>query len=163
MAKRPRKSWSQLTPGYRSRITRAVSRKTGLSDKQIRERYNRGTLGSLSQARGHAATPEHPYQAQRNPLRYREYIAKNQPQSIIGGSPADKRLRTLEHIERLLGDYFKFSTRHVIDSVNKMTDSELEWTLNADVWDIRGRAAVQVPGHESWLADSGQRNQWFYH
>jgi hypothetical protein len=165
VAKQPAKTWSQLTPGYRQRIARAVSSQTGLSQKQIRERYNRGTLGSLSAARGHAKTPERPTRARRNPQRYTEYLAKRQ--NITGGSPTppvfSKRLRAVDHIELLLGDYHKFRLANVIQSVNRMTDSELDWTLNADTEDIRHRASAQVPGHDPWLADAGTRNPWFYH
>ena len=164
MAKRPAKLWSQLSPSYRKRVSRAVSKQTGLTDKQIRERYNRGTLGNVAAARGHAKTPERPAQAARNPVRYSEYLAKRR--NITGGGPSPqtpKRLRALDHITELLQDYHKFKLRSVIQSVNKMTDSELEWTINADREDLRHRAQAQVPGHESWLADQGTRNPWFYH
>jgi len=69
------KKWSNLTPAYRNRVSKSFP---SLSKRQVRERYNRGTLGPLQAARGHARTPERPERAQRHPEIYREYIEKRQ-------------------------------------------------------------------------------------
>lgn len=61
-----RKAWNDLTATYRSRLETS-----GIT----RHAYESGA--ALSQARGHAATPERPTDAIKNPERYRTYLDKN--------------------------------------------------------------------------------------
>lgn len=61
-----RKGWGALTPAYQQRLGRA-----GISQRD----YEAGA--SLSRARGHSVTPEHPGRATRNPAKYKEYIARH--------------------------------------------------------------------------------------
>ncbi|MGI8309036.1 hypothetical protein [Saccharopolyspora hattusasensis] len=63
---RQRKSWNSLSDAYRRRLERG-----GIS----RQAYESGA--SLSKARGHAATPERPADARRNPGRYADYLARH--------------------------------------------------------------------------------------
>lgn len=59
------RDWDALSDNYRGRLERG-----GIG----REAYLGGA--SLSAARGHRATPEHPRQAERNPAEFRDYIFK---------------------------------------------------------------------------------------
>jgi hypothetical protein len=56
----PRKSWEQLSPGTRRRYLSYFQRQYGYDEQTVALEYNRGTLGPLSAARGHAQTPERP-------------------------------------------------------------------------------------------------------
>ena len=59
------RNWEALSPAYRSRLERG-----GIS----RSAYEAGA--SVSAARGHAATPERPERAARNPERYAGYVER---------------------------------------------------------------------------------------
>lgn len=59
MAK-PRKTFAQLAESTRNRKTRWYAKHQGLTGKQVELRYNAGTLGPQTAARGHAHTPEKP-------------------------------------------------------------------------------------------------------
>jgi len=99
--KRPRKPFSKLAPKTQERKLKHF-RKLGLSDSQIRGRYNAGTLGPQSAARGHRATPEHPGDERRNQERYAKYGEKR---SVL-------EAQVIEVKKALFGDIYKFrSTR----------------------------------------------------
>lgn len=61
-----RKGWSSLSPDYQRRLGRA-----GISQRD----YESGA--TLSKARGHSVTPEHPIRATRNPAKYKAYIERH--------------------------------------------------------------------------------------
>jgi len=65
--------WDLLRPTYRARLERK-----GIT----RQAYVSGA--NLSAARGHAATPEKPHLAQRNPQRYAAYIARKTNPTVEG-------------------------------------------------------------------------------
>jgi hypothetical protein len=157
-----RKTWGQLSPAYRTRLARAFG-KDGLSRKQTRERYNRGTLGPVTGARGHSQTPERPSRAERNPQKYQEYIARREPQQIAQPeSKISKRVQALRHIRTKLGNFYKYNDKVVVANVNLMSSSELDWTIGATTEQLRSRASIQHAGQVPWWT-SGETNHWWYH
>lgn len=60
------KSWDNLSQNYRDRLSRAGITKSG---------YESGSQ-SVTGARGHAKTPEHPQDVYKNKEKYRDYIEK---------------------------------------------------------------------------------------
>jgi len=60
MPRPPRKPWEQLSSGTRRRYLSYFQRQSGYDEQTVALEYNRGTLGPLSAARGHAQTPERP-------------------------------------------------------------------------------------------------------
>lgn len=87
---RPRKAWQALSDTYRRRLTNA-----GITPKQ----YSEGK--SLSAARGHAKTPEHPERATRNPAKFPEYLSKR----------SDEMRQLIARKERVFGDRIKYRAR----------------------------------------------------
>jgi hypothetical protein len=154
-----RKTWGQLSPAYRDRLARAFQRQ-GISRETVRAKYNRGTLGPVTSARGHAKTPERPERASRNPQKYREYINKR---TIIDRGPLNKRALALQHIRTKIAHYYKYNDSTVVANVNAMSGSELDWTLRADTESIRARASIQHAGYAPWWTDPDKSNPWFYH
>lgn len=89
-----RKGWAQLRPDYRERLEKA-----GIT----RQDYESGE--SLSKARGHKDTPEHPRQY--DPQQYPQYHAERQrlerdldrrKQQLFGQSPRWNARRSMENI-----------------------------------------------------------------
>jgi len=167
--KQPRQKWSELKPGTRKRKL-GYYRKQGLSDRQIAARYNAGTLGRQTVARGHLNTPEKGMaEALRHPAKYHDYIAKrNQPP--VTGSPEDEayalnqaRDRAYKNTFDRLHEYIYFNADTVWANVyggetlesgkaNGMSLSQAEWTAGADTEEIRSMAEDQY-----------KKNPWFYH
>jgi len=94
-----RRSWDSLSADYRARLTR-----NGVTPGD----YSSGV--SLSHARGHAKTPEHPVRAQRNPQRYPEYVAKRKPSYGLPKPIIRQQLeqQIMDRKRRLWGGVFKF-------------------------------------------------------
>lgn len=158
MAK-PRKLWSALTKSTQTRKL-AFYRKRGLSDSSIRSRYNAGTLGPQTAARGHAKTPERPERANRNPGKYQDYLAKHRPPER-GGPTISRRDRAYGNIVAKIGDYIKFDPKAVRKRVYQMmTDAEIEWTIAASEDMIVGRAAVN---YGLRLFGTYSQSPWWYH
>jgi hypothetical protein len=91
------RDWGRLSEGTQERYLRH-----GIGARE----YERGD--SLKAARGHAATPEHPSEAARNPERYSGYLARNpnarrtrQPQS---GALPGSRASVIDNIVNLKTD-----------------------------------------------------------
>jgi hypothetical protein len=158
---RPRKLWSHLTPGVKKRKL-GFYRKQGLTDTQIKARYNTGKLGPQSTARGHANSPEKPDRALRNPERYKEYLKKHKtPIDFIDVAPGEPPLiidrlsiQDMAYINfvQQLGDYLKFNFKTVRRNCERMTDQEAQWTAKATGEEIRSRARMTIPN-----------NPWYYH
>jgi hypothetical protein len=160
MAK-PRKLWSALTKGTQQRKL-SFYRKRGLSDSSIRSRYNAGTLGPQSAARGHAATPERPERAAKNPGKYQKYIEKRRGTTEgIDYKPITARDRAYGNIDQKIGNYIKFSPQAVRKRVYQMmSDAEVAWTINASEDMIVGRAAAN---YGMRLFGDYRQSPWWYH
>lgn len=134
----PRRSWDSLSGSYRARLERG-----GVS----RSDYESGA--SLSKARGHAKTPEHPSDAGRNPERYRDYLRERQRPETGGGGTTDRdvlKRRAKENAHRVLGDAMELNRDFVFRNISRMTDEQLRRTarLSADQW--RNLARNAKPG-----------------
>lgn len=173
----PRKLWSQLKPATRTRKL-SYYKKQGLSPRQVRERYNRGTLGSQAAARGHRETPEHglkeALRKSRKSAKYDKYLERKSTVKIREGTSAIDRaiieatnlntLRDLAYASMYrLHDYVYYNDQTVRANVYGgitsesgpvpgMSAAEATWTAQADIEDIRSQASEQFRG-----------NPWWYH
>jgi hypothetical protein len=117
-----RRDWSQLSPAYRSRLTRG-----GITQSE----YESGA--NLSKARGHEKTPEHPKDAVKDKVRYREYLKST------------KRLarEVIKRKERLFGGRFKWHQGRAAEYV------------------MSGGIGVPVPGRTQLMKAVGLSDQEF--
>lgn len=134
-----RSSWESLSPAYRSRLERG-----GIT----RQDYLSGA--SLSGARGHKATPERPERADRNPERYKEYLATR------------KRLEKAVQVKKQgeFGDSHKFRINRSNTNVAKNPVTGMEVPMA----DLRKAANADSSEWLEWLQDD--RERWgflFYH
>lgn len=154
----PRKLWSALKPATQKRKL-TFYRKRGLSDAQVKAKYNAGTLGSQKAVRGHAQTPERPSQAARHPEKFEKYITKHRPKR--GGPILSSRDRAYSSIFGKLGGYEKYNDdsvrRHVY---NMMSDAEIEYAINASEDMLVGRAAAN---YGIRLFRGFAQSPWWYH
>ncbi len=87
------RNWANLSPTYRGRLERAG----------VTKAYYEGG-GKLGKARGHAHTPEHPEEAERNPEKYPKYrnnlvkkvIAKKK--RVFGDQPRFHELHSRDYV-----------------------------------------------------------------
>jgi hypothetical protein len=120
-----RKGWDALSAQYRKRLE-----KGGIS----RADYTAGR--SLSKARGHAQTPEHPTDKV-DKAKYPNYYAKRQ--QLIRDFQR-KKARLWGHLEdetRSLGRT-RFNRKNSFDNVRdgRMSNKLLQWALDADEEDL---------------------------
>jgi hypothetical protein len=156
----PRKLWSALKPATQKRKL-SFYRKRGLSDAQIRSRYNAGTLGPQTAVRGHAQTPERPERAAKRPERYQEYLSRRARRRGTGGPVFSARDRAYGNVHRKIGTYQKYNDNTVRRHVYQMmTDAEVEWTINASEDMIVGRAEANYG-----IRPFGNivQSPWWYH
>jgi hypothetical protein len=125
---KPRKQFGELTPSYRKRL-KSYGRANGFTDRQVRERYNRGML-DLKTARGHASTPERPEQADQQPGKFRDYVRRH-----------GKTMRVL--VEQDNGGI-------VVEMVPNLTKRE-QSTVGSH-WNAVNAYLRDQPGAEVWLA-----------
>lgn len=175
----PRKLWSQLKKSTQVRKLRFYV-KQGLSPRQVAARYNKGSLGSQSAARGHKATPEHglkdALRKSRKSSKYDKYLAKKaQPPEYEaeGASAYERAIDEATYLNDLrdaayasmhrLHDYVHYNDETVRANVyggvtsesgrvRGMDAAEAAWTAQADIEDIRSMASEQFRG-----------NPWWYH
>jgi len=163
----PRKPWSQLAPGTKARKL-AYYKKQGMTPGQVARKYNAGTLGPQSAARGHAKTPEHGLaEALKKPGKYQTYIKKKN--TVAGATPQQRAsnqnaiLDSAYRSMRRLSNYVYYNDDTVSANVYGGTTSEsgpvpgmsvaeATWTAHADIEEIRSMASNQYRG-----------NPWWYH
>ena len=161
--RRPKILWSKLKPATQKRKLNFY-KKQGLSDSAIRAKYNTGTLGPQSAARGHGQTPERPTRAARNPIRYEKYIQRHQRLGGETGPVLTVWDRAYINMIQKLGDHIGFNparSPQVVKNniygtpdgkIPRMSEADAEWTATADVEALRAKGRIQYPG-----------NPWFYH
>lgn len=173
----PRLLWTQLKKSTQQRKLRYYA-KQGLNSRQVRERYNRGTLGPQAAARGHKATPEHglkdALRKSRKSSKYDKYLAKKgQVPAQEGLTPLERAMDEATLLNTLrdaayasmhrLHDYVYYNDSTVRANVYGgitsesgpvpgMDAAEATWTAQADIEDIRSMASEQFRG-----------NPWWYH
>lgn len=101
---RPRKQWHQLSPAARDRAARQAAKDYGLSRKQARERYNRGTYRPFA----------------RQPL---NRIPQNAPRYPVSLG-RDLKDAAIKNIDRVLGDRFKYNRFTVLDAIQNHASVE---------------------------------------
>lgn len=148
--------WKRLSADYRGRLARQ-----GISQAD----YEAGA--SLSHARGHGKTPEHPSQAIRNPERYQEYLGKHTP-SGPSGPPIGNRSywvrKFSDNMSRQLGHYMKFNRTKVREHA-QITDESSDFFISMDELMAGATAESEeelVELRESF-SDSNRVNPFFYH
>src|SRR5579859_3019901 len=104
MARKPQ--WGKLTPAARDRAARTAAKDYGLSRKQARERYNRGTYRPFS----------------RDPVKRVPKTAPRYPVSV----GRDLKAAAIKNIDRHLGDRFGYNRFTVLDAIeHHATDDAL--------------------------------------
>lgn len=93
-----RKSWAALSPAYRNRLQKA-----GITQAH----YDAGA--SLTAARGHSQTPEHPERAEKQPTKYHRYLNErnrlvqlvvDRKQRLFGSRPKYNNSRSGENVKK---------------------------------------------------------------
>src|SRR6185437_13240943 len=150
---RQRKQWHDLTPQARDRAARQAARDFGLSRKQARERYNRGTYRQFA----------------REPV---NRIPKNAPRMPVSLGPKLKEA-AMRNMQRQLGDYFQFNRFTVLDAIEHHASTEaLQRMAGATedelvTWAQAQRNSKQTPywlRHLGWYGDDGKwHNVFWYH
>lgn len=161
MAK-PRHSWGSMTKESRERASADAAR-YGLTRRQARERYNRGTYRPFA----------------KDPVNRAPQNAPHKPEDFKGGTPEsldDLRERALANMDRRLGDDFKYVAGRfrVVDSIyNHAPRAALIRMAGASEDEIRAWAHYQSRGKykpPTWLEQMGWRdsegnwnNPFWYH
>jgi hypothetical protein len=122
-----RKSWSQLSPEYRTRLERA-----GITPAQH-------ATGDLARARGHGATPEHPTDitgmSPEGRQRYRDYIQRRQTlvreviakkDRLWGGGLRYNSKRSRAAVESRMRDAGHVPTMAKLQAFMNMSDTEAQ-------------------------------------
>lgn len=123
MASRKR-SFGQLSKAARERAARA-GRDYGLSRRQTRERYNRGTFTPF------ARDPE-----RRVPVQFRHFAS-------AGSADVDWQEAALDNMRATLSDYFKYNDDAVVFYTSHMSDDVARLVATASEDEILGWASVQ--------------------
>lgn len=165
MASPKRKSWGELSKRSRDRAAREAAAKYGLTRRQARERYNRGTYSPFS------PNPEKriPQSVRKHPQRYPRYEASADLESL--------RERAYQNIESALAaESFEYNPFAVLDAVNNRAsvdalvkmgnathDELLRWARAQNP----AQARKAVPGWKpdmGWWDDNGKwHNIFWYH
>lgn len=119
--KKPRKGWENLSPAYRKRLERG-----GISAAD----YASGK--SLSKARGHSKTPEHPTD-KIDRKRFRDYYDKRQQLMRDFIEKKDRLWGQYQNVLRKNGST-RYNPKRSADNVRdgKMSNQQLQWALEAD-------------------------------
>lgn len=163
----PRKLWSQLKPATRARKL-AYYAKQGLNPRQLARRYNSGTLGKQSGARGHRGTPEHPEEALKNPEKYRKYI--NRQDKVQRGETAEdyayrineSRDKAYESMRRLR-EYVYYNDNTVRANVYGGDTAESGPVPGMDIFKAMWTASADLEEIRSMASDQYRANPWWYH
>lgn len=120
-----RKQWHELTPAARDRAARTAARDYGLSRRQARERYNRGTYRPFS----------------RDPVKR---IPKNAPRYPVALG-RDLKDAAIKNIDRRLGDLFQYNRFTVLDAIrNHASTAALQRMAGASQDELQTWASFQA-------------------
>lgn len=129
MAKR--KQWGDLSKDARDRAASIAERRFGLTRRQVRERYNRGSYNPF--ARGDPL--------QRVPAEFRGQAVEVAPGQI----GVDWSALALQNMTRHLGDFYKWSEDSVVENLSHASDELLRVIATATTDEIMEFAFIQNP------------------
>jgi len=134
------RSFGQLPKNARDRAARIAKRDYGLTRRQVRERYNRGTYNPF--ARGDPLL-RIPRELRRYAERTNEGIEVNWEEAAIGRMSA------------FFKDYYGYSADTVAYNVSQASDDVLRYMATASEDEIRDMASIQpdVNGHNPDFMD----------
>lgn len=141
MAK-PRKQWHELTLKSRDRAAREAATKYGLSRRQTRERYNRGTYRPFT----------------REPLKRIPEHAPRYPVAL----GKDLKEAAIKNFDQKLGDRFKYNRFTVLDAIQHHSSAEaLIRMAGASEDELITWASAQRKGKPtpSWLKSLGWNDE----
>lgn len=144
------KQWSDLSPKSRDRAARMAAEQYGLTRKQARERYNRGTYKPFA----------------KNPV---ARIPKNAPHYPIAIG-RDLKEAAIRNMDAKLGDYFSYERLTVLDAVeHHASDDALVRMAGASEDELTTWAQAQTSAHQGergsgqrtpgWLKNLGWRDE----
>jgi hypothetical protein len=153
MAK-PRKQWGQLSRAARERAAREAAKDYGLSRRQARERYNRGTYRPFS----------------RDPVKRIPESAPRYPVSV----GRDLKEAAIKNMDTKLGDYFSYNRFTILDAIEHHASTEaLQRLAGASEDELTTWAAAQTRRSKNtpqwlrtlgWTDDRGKwHNIFWYH
>lgn len=159
-ASKPRKSYGQLSQRSRDRIA-VEGAKFGLTRKQSRERYNRGTFNPLS--------PDPTKKTPRNPV-------KHPPIDMTVLDIDTLRDQARKRIEKLVGDRIGFNRANLVDALERTEDRQVLYRLMmATEEELEDWATLQPQRRKKdlrklqsqgmvWYDSEGKaRSFWWYH
>ena len=150
-SRKPRKPWGQLSERSKREKLRYYGNNFGLDREQVAKRYNRGTLGPQSQAKGRLKPDVVPDDVRRHPEKYRKLGPGSGGKEFLQG-------QVISHLDRLdLSDDIKFNRFNVLHNITQvMTEAELLLALSLDSEDWRDLASRKP-------ARNRQVNPFWYH
>lgn len=163
--RKPRHSWGQLSRASRDRATRVAAERYGLTRRQARERYNRGTFSPFSKDPAKRV----PESVRKHPQNYPRYQASTDLESL--------RERAYRNVDSALSrETFQYSDVTVRDSVYQRASVDaLLKMANASDDELMKWARAQnpsqgkklVPGWQSdfgwWDSNGKWHNIFWYH
>lgn len=120
----PKRKFGDLGKAARERAARA-GREYGLTRRQTRERYNRGTFNPLSSDPG-----------KRVPLEYRHFTGP-------GGTGVDWQEAALDNLRAKFGDYFKVNDDTLVFNAYHMSDDIARLVATAGEDELSAWASIQ--------------------
>lgn len=165
MANKPRRSWGSLTKRSRDRAARQAAEKYGLTRRQARERYGRGTFSPFSKD----PVKRIPKSVRERPHDYPRYQASADLESL--------RERAFRNADSALsGESFQYNKFTVKDAIyNHASVDALMKIANASDDELMKWARAQTPGQAKrlvpgwkpdfgWSDDNGKwHNIFWYH
>lgn len=136
-----RKQWSDLTPKSRDRASRMAAEQFGLTRKQARERYNRGTFKPFA----------------KNPI---ARIPKNAPYYPVAIG-RDLKTAAITNFDKQIGDYFSYNRLTVLDAVeHHATDEALARMAGATEDELTTWAQAQTSRHKGRRGSAEKTPAW---
>jgi len=141
-SRRPRKQWHKLSPRSRARAERIAAEHYGLTRKQARERFNRGTFRPFAKAKEDRAPKNAPV--------YPVSLGKDLKAAAIANM--DKHLG---------GPYEPYNRTNVIYAIeHHATDDALRRMAGASEDELRSWASAQTRTHKGGKGSAERTPQW---
>lgn len=156
MAGHRKPAFGKLTKASRDRAARVGARDYGLSRRQVRERYNRGTYRPFAKRPG-------------------DRVPKHSPVRPVTGPDVlnDLRDRAQQNFDRQLGDTFKYNRSTVVNAIQNHASvaalrrmagaSEDELLTWASVQKRYGKSTPSWLRNMGWVDEKGKWNNVFWY